>query len=475
MVKRSAQIIDTYFFQDLLKIVSVVGVLLLIYMICGISVLFEKKYQSVKAVSFDEMDRLFTVYQMSDRQEFDKEINGCNKKLLSHHLSYSLESSDETIVVDDCTPKEEQLIKGRWDFLINGYAGFILNDKGTLYNHFYNDYYPAEGKLRINIYVVREPLGDFVVGLIFSAYFIGMLVVFIGCYFITDKYMNMVNNINRAVDRILNNEPVVKFPRFSANSEFTFLVNSLKKMYEEIKKGVESIKQVSDNVSHDLRTPLTRIRNKAVTLRDQQQEADVKVLDLLIDDIDQLISTFDALLRIARIETGSKQREFTEISLSELIKEVVEFYEPLASDKNLDIIENISDCRLVGDRELIFQAFVNVLDNAIKYSEPGGEIVIDLQHIEKRFLPEKLSYIATSDNYVMIKVRDCGKGIAPQNLNKVFTRFYREESSRGLSTGSGLGLSLVHAVMEYHKGHIKLSNRLKGLTVELFFPVVIGD
>ena len=148
-----------------------------------------------------------------------------------------------------------------------------------------------------------------------------------------------------------------------------------------------------------------------------------------------------------------------------MVGEVVDLYEPVAAEKNIAITADLGECKIAGDRDLIFQAVANVLDNAIKYTPFAGKIEIALQQ----------NYDAENDeNLVTLTIRDTGCGIEEKNIPKVFRRFYREDSSRGKEPGNGLGLSLVAAVVKVHRATITLQNTWPGLQVTLNFPVSVA-
>ncbi len=211
------------------------------------------------------------------------------------------------------------------------------------------------------------------------------------------------------------------------------------------------IKRVSDNIAHDLRTPLTRLRNNLEALRHTTDETDPKygAYDALIAESDRLLGTFNALLRIARIETSKQKTQFRDFDLSRVVRDVVELYEPLAEEKGI-ILDAVLPENLTyhGDSDLLFQAVANLLDNAIKFTPAAGTINLELR----------------SDRKIII--RDSGGGIAPEDMEKVFDRFYRGETSR-TTPGNGLGLSLVAAVVMLHDGRIDLNNLHPGLEVTL--------
>ena len=266
-----------------------------------------------------------------------------------------------------------------------------------------------------------------------------------------------VELINQTSQRIMQGNLALRIPDRGTNDDFDQLARNLNEMLDRIVQLMEGIRHISDNIAHDLRTPLTRLRNQLEnTLRSVERDEDRHKVAGAVAEADQLLATFNALLRIARLEVGSKVSNFSHFNLSELVQDAGELYEALAEDKEQILTINIQEnVELTGDRDLLFQTLCNLIDNAIKYTPDGGNIGVNLK----------------SDNKVIrLTVADSGIGIPEEERDKVFQRFYRVAKSRSLP-GNGLGLSLVLAVMDLHQSKVHLHDNDPGLIVELEFPV----
>lgn len=288
----------------------------------------------------------------------------------------------------------------------------------------------------------------------------GMAITFalamIGGIMMSRSTARRVELINQVSQKIMAGNLALRIPDRGTNDEFDQLSRNLNRMLDRIVTLMEGIRHVSDNIAHDLRTPLTRLRNQLEsTLMKVEREQEREQVASAVAEADQLLATFNALLRIARLEMGGRVGNFTAFNLSDLVMDAAELYEAVAEDKNqlltLDIKEGIE---YHGDKDLLFQTLSNLVDNAIKYTPDGGKI--RLQLIE-------------TESVVQLTVADSGIGIPEEEMEKVFDRFYRVTKSRSLP-GNGLGLSLVNAVIELHKGTIALYDNNPGLRVEIALP-----
>lgn len=293
---------------------------------------------------------------------------------------------------------------------------------------------------------------------------VGILVFSLLAGIITSRrVLKRIDAINATSAKIMSGNLSERIPVTKANDEFDALATSLNAMLDRIEGLMQGLKEVTDNVAHDLKTPLTRLRTRAeAALRDSAGGGDVQreALETTITESDKLIRTFNALLMIARAEAGAPSGAFADIDVSAIVADVAELYEPVAEEQGLafetDIAPNV---HLRANRELIGQAIVNLIENALKYYEPAegktGKVTIGVRAAAGR---------------VLIDVADNGPGIPAEDRARVVERFVRLEKSR-TEPGSGLGLSLVDAVARLHKGEFRIEDNAPGVRAVIDLPV----
>ena len=276
-------------------------------------------------------------------------------------------------------------------------------------------------------------------------------------FFISNYVVALTNRIAKTSREIIVTGDLSR--RIDVNTNWDDLSNLaeiLNHMLARIEGLLDGVRRVSDNIAHDLRTPLSRLRNHLEEL-DAQAKGDPKLQESthkLISEADHILNTFRALLRIANIESGKRHSEFGLTSVKGLIEDIIEFYEPLAEERQLELKSDLTEVELNCDRDLLFQAIANVVDNAIKFSPAKTAISIGLKRNEIG---------------LVIAVADQGIGVEDDEKDKVLDRFYRTEKSRN-SVGNGLGLSLVSAIVELHAGRIDLEDNNPGLIVKITLP-----
>jgi len=280
----------------------------------------------------------------------------------------------------------------------------------------------------------------------------------IGGFFSASRALDQVEQLNREISRIVRGDPGQRLQVAGEKGYIRALATVMNQMLEQMETLMQGVRRVSDNIAHDLRTPLTRMRNNLSQLRNRLGRQEAGQLDRIIEECDDLLSSFNALLRISALESGSRLAGGHDVELGALLRDVVELYEPLAQDREIELVLDAPQLQLCkGEADLLFQMFANILDNAIKYTLPGGQIRVQLGP-------------AAADTGHSVRITDSGPGIPMGERKNVFRRFYRVESSRTEQPGHGLGLSLVQAIAQYHHGSVELASNNPGLQVRVTLP-----
>jgi signal transduction histidine kinase len=243
-----------------------------------------------------------------------------------------------------------------------------------------------------------------------------------------------------------------------SNDEFDRLSETLNAMLEEIRRLMSGMRMVTDNIAHDLRSPLTRMRGRLemALARPGDAEDQRRAIERTIADADQLLATFTALLSIADAQSGSARATMVPLDLMELATDIAELYGPAAEERGIALSYGGGGGRVAGSRQLLFQAIANLVDNAIKHTPAGGRIDIS---------------VMACGAETAFAVADTGAGIAPDDRERVLEPFVRLDSSRS-TPGSGLGLALVAAIARLHGARIVLGDNRPGLVATLYFPAV---
>jgi signal transduction histidine kinase len=288
-----------------------------------------------------------------------------------------------------------------------------------------------------------------------------------GGFFVTRRVLRRFDAVTETTQRIMGGDLAERLPVTGIGDELDRLAINLNDMLDRIEALMRGLKEVSDNIAHDLKTPLTRLRNSCEeALRTARTETDYRdKLESMLDESEGLIRTFDALLMIARAESGHARDNMVTFDAAEILRGVGELYEPVADEKGLSLTVEASEAAPIkGNRELLSQALANLVDNAIKYSSlkpasgqggaTAGEIVLAASLAGER---------------VIISVADRGPGIAEADRARAVERFVRLPQSAA-EPGSGLGLSLAAAVARLHGGELTLEDNAPGLRVVIALP-----
>ena len=311
----------------------------------------------------------------------------------------------------------------------------------------------------------------FFMGILLSGFIITIAIGGFAAFFMTWDFQRHVDRINKSIKAImdgnLSERLMISKSSSKSSGDLQQLALHLNMMLDRIQYLMDGVKQVSDNIAHDLKTPLTRMRNNLVTFEKNCDDDDLIIVQQLIAEADNMLGTFNALQRIARVELGESGTEKTAVKLDQLLEDVIELYEPVASEKSITFDVRIEKVGMLADRNLLVQAFANLLDNAVKYTPENGHIVIALSNKGNGIIFSKDE--CPSNPLAVLTVADNGCGIAEKNHEKVFRRFYREEGSRSKQPGNGLGLSLVAAVAKLHSSTVILRPNNPGLSVYMVF------
>jgi signal transduction histidine kinase len=275
----------------------------------------------------------------------------------------------------------------------------------------------------------------------------------LGAVVVARSRIRRIAKIDEVIGEVMAGDLSRRIPLEGAKDDIEDLSANLNRMLDELSNLVEGVRRVSDGIAHDLRTPLARLKTRLERLRRSRTDEEIGEA---IAEADRLLATFGAVLRIARIESGERGRAaFADVDLTSLIDDVAELYRPLIEEKGARLsLHNAPAVSIRGDRDMLFQAVANLLDNAIKHTPDAGRIEISL---------------APADGGASITVQDDGPGIPAEEREKVKERFYRLDRSRS-TPGSGLGLSLVSAVAARHGGELRLEDGEPGLRAILYLP-----
>jgi signal transduction histidine kinase len=288
-----------------------------------------------------------------------------------------------------------------------------------------------------------------------------------GGFFVARRVLTRIDAMTQTTVTIMHGDLHERLPVAGTGDELDRLAVNLNAMLERIEALMHGLKEVSDNIAHDLKTPLTRLRNRSEeALRAAGNETQYRAaLEGTIEESDALIRTFNALLMIARAESGQARDDMTAFDAAEIVRGIGDLYEPLADDKGLTLkVVAATPAWVRGNRELVSQAFSNLVDNAIKYgaSVGGGADGHPAEIVLKA---------AERGDRILLSVADSGPGIALSDRGRVLERFVRLEQSRS-EPGSGLGLSLAAAIARLHGGELVLEDNHPGLVSTIAFPRV---
>lgn len=274
-----------------------------------------------------------------------------------------------------------------------------------------------------------------------------------------------ISRIERVLNAAAEGDLSVRTGERHTHNDLARISVSVDEMLSRLEGSVAAMSDISANIAHELKTPITRLRHNLLTLHDEagsapagHNEAFMKELDNALEDSQRLASIFDALLRISQIESGARRSRFTEIDLTRIVDTVAEIYSDVAEDAQMQLVVNkeASPIILQGDRELLIQQVANLIENALRYCPTGSRITLSCG-------------VDNTQSLAWLTVEDNGPGIPDEEKERVFERLYRVDKSR-TDGGLGLGLSLAKAVAGLHHGTITLHDCKPGLGVKVSMP-----
>jgi signal transduction histidine kinase len=281
----------------------------------------------------------------------------------------------------------------------------------------------------------------------------------VGGYFTSRHLLQRVDSMNRTARRIVGGDMSQRMTLAGTDDEFDQLAESFNEMMDEIERLLDGIRTVTDNIAHDLRTPLNRLRSRIdlVLMGERDAETLRRTLEETVAEADNLLATFNALLTISHAESAARLERFEAVDPARLAADVTELYEPLAEEKGVRLACHTDPGLILrGDRHLLFQAFANLVDNAIKYTPEGGSVSVSVS-------------VAGHGDGVEVVVADSGPGVPLEARDRVLERFVRLDATR-TTPGNGLGLALVAAVARLHGARLMMEDNAPGLRLHLLFP-----
>ena len=411
-----------------------------------------------------EIEELSKVYQNSGyRGLVSKLSQRIEQQSLGDSTLYLLADSKYRPLVNNISgwPRFSEAREGDWidfrldDFRVEGNPEFSARARVLAFDNRYN---LLIGRAMRDLANLKELVGRALIWGLMLTVALGL----IGGYMLRQTLRSRLGAINQTSRQIMHGDLRRRIATRGTEDEFDELANNLNGMLDQIEHGMEGVRRVSDNIAHDLKTPLARLKNKIEELKFKVagRSEEELALDRIIQEADGLLATFNALLRIARIEYSEQRKAFAKVDINSILSDLLELYEPLAEEKGQSLSVTLGPAiELDADRDMLFQAFANLIDNAIKYTPKDGEISISSERNRDKKAKE-------SGQYWFVEISDNGPGIPESEHEKVTQRFYRIDPSR-TTPGSGLGLALVFAVLKLHKLDLKFADNKPGLNVRV--------
>jgi signal transduction histidine kinase len=273
----------------------------------------------------------------------------------------------------------------------------------------------------------------------------------------SQRTRKQLQKVHETAERIMKGDLRERLPTHGGGDDLDRLASSVNNMLDEIARLMDDMKSVGDNIAHDLRTPLTRVRARLERARESAttQGEWHEMVDRAVAGLDQALRLITALLRIGEIEGGRRRAAFEAVALHQIAAEIAELYEPIAEEKDVGLVLALAEGPpIAGDRDLLSELISNLLDNALKFTPPGGRVRLSLQ---------------AEGEGLRLEIADSGPGIPPELREAVFQRFFRSDASRSVE-GYGLGLSLVDAIAKLHGFALSIGDNQPGCVISLWCP-----
>ena len=332
-------------------------------------------------------------------------------------------------------PRASTAVVGRWTPVKNGFL-FVGDGNGDINN-----------AQRVLLKGLLWGIGLSLLSAIMGGYILGM------------SAQKRIAKMEGVLGAVASGQLDARVPRSPSADDLDHVAALVNATLDRLQALIGNLRQVSTDIAHDLRTPIARMRQKLEVVQTNRSDLSMyeSAVEEAVQEIDGISETFDALLRISEIEAGARKTKFVDVELNGLLNNIIDALEAVAEEQRHQLIGSIANLPLLtvhGDRKLLNQLFINLIENAIMHCPSGTEIRVEL---------------TDEDDYPNVKVRDTGTGIPPEEREKVFRRLYRLEKSRS-TRGSGLGLSLVSAIAELHGAKVTLADNNPGLIVDVTFP-----
>ncbi|OUJ00210.1 sensor histidine kinase [Acetobacter cibinongensis] len=306
-------------------------------------------------------------------------------------------------------------------------------------------------------------------GLLWTCVMVSVLAA--GGGWVTRRLLRLIiASISKTTQAITQGDMTRRLPVLGLDKEMDEVAHTINEMLDRITRLMDGVKQVSNSIAHDLRTPITRARNQLEEAANQAKSPEElhEAIDQTIRNLDHLTDICAALLRIAQIEAGARRSAFAPFDFIVALRDVIELYDAVIEDQGLTLVHTMPETLpCVGDRAMYQQALANLFDNAIKFSPPNAQITITVKVVPPPTGPK------TGPDHMILTIQDQGPGMAPDDMARATERFFRAEQARH-TPGAGLGLPLVQAIVQLHGGSLKLSAGNPGLIVTIDTPISTG-